>query len=361
MTKVHNFNPGPAILPRSVLEHAQQELLDYQGIGMSILEMSHRSPEYEAINTEAETRFKRLLNLKDGYRVLFVQGGASTQFAMVPLNFLPPGGVADYLMTGVWAEKAYEEAAKIGKPHIAASTQEERYCRVPRLDEIRLSDDPAYVHITSNNTIYGTQWHTWPNVGERRFVADMSSDIMSRPIEADKFDLIYAGAQKNLGPSGVTVVLIRENWLEAAAKTPPTMLRYTTHAKTNSLYNTPPVFAVYLLNLVLGWIEAGGGLEAMAQRNQRKAQAIYDAIDASGGFYRGHAEPDSRSLMNITFRLPNEALEKRFVNEATAAQMVGLAGHRSVGGIRASIYNAMEQEGCDALAEFMQDFARRNG
>lgn len=361
MTNVYNFNAGPAILPRPVLEHAQRELLDYQGRGMSILEMSHRSKEYEAINAEAEQRFKRLLNLDTGYRVLFVQGGASLQFAMVPLNFLAADRVADFVMTGSWSEKAIEEAAKIGKVHEAASTREEQYCRIPRPQEIRLSDNPAYVHITSNETIHGVQWHDWPEVGERPLIADMSSDILSRPLDATKFDLIYAGAQKNLGPSGVTAVLIRERWLETAAKTPPAMLRYATHAKNNSLYNTPPTFGVYLLNLVLGWIESSGGLQGMAQRNERKAGTIYDTIDGSGGFYRGHAAPDSRSLMNVTFRLPNEALEKQFVTEATAAQMIGLAGHRSVGGIRASIYNAMDQEGCEALASFMQDFARRNG
>ena len=363
MTKIYNFNPGPAVLPRPVLEQAQQELLDYQGRGMSILEMSHRSKEYEAINAEAEARFKRLLNVGDGYRVLFLQGGASTQFAMVPLNFLPPGAVADYLLTGAWAEKAYEEAARIGQVHIAASTREEQYRRIPRADEIRLSAAPAYVHITSNNTIYGTQWHTWPDVGDRPLVADMSSDIMSRPFDARRFALIYAGAQKNLGPAGVTVVLIREEWLEraASADTAPTMLRYATHVKHNSLYNTPPVFAVYLTNLVLGWIEASGGLAAMEQRNRQKAQVVYDAIDGSDGFYRGHATPDSRSLMNVTFRLPNEALEKQFLREATDAGMVGLAGHRSVGGVRASIYNAMSLEGCQALASFMAGFARRYG
>jgi phosphoserine aminotransferase len=361
VAKVYNFNAGPAILPPPVLEQAQQELLDYQGRGMSILEMSHRSKEYEAINSSAEASFKRLLGLGDDYRVLFLQGGASLQFAMLPLNFLPPGAVADYIVAGAWGEKAYEEAAKIGQARIAASTQADRYSRNPRADEITLSDAPAYVHITSNETIQGLQWHAWPDAGDRPLVADMSSDIMSRPLDAGKFALIYAGAQKNLGPAGVTVVLARQSWLDGASKTAPTMLRYATHAKNNSLYNTPPVFSVYMLNLVLEWIEECGGLEAMGERNRHKAATIYATIDDSGGFYRGHAAPADRSLMNITFRLPSEALEKKFVADATAANMVGLAGHRSVGGIRASIYNAMSQEGCAALASFMAEFARRHG
>ena len=260
----YNFNPGPAIMPRPVLEHVQQELHDYQGRGMSIMEMSHRSKEYEAINSEAELRFKRLLGVGDGYRVLFMQGGASTQFALVPMNFLAQGQVADYLLTGAWSEKAAEEAEKLGTVHIAGTTREERYCRIPRAAEMQFSANPAYVHLTTNNTIYGTQWHDMPEVGDRMLVADMSSDIMSGPIQADKFGLIYAGAQKNLGPAGVTVVLVRESWLDAAPKTLPTMFRYATYAKNNSLYNTPPVFAVYMLNLVLEWIEGQGGLPAMA-------------------------------------------------------------------------------------------------
>jgi phosphoserine aminotransferase len=364
MAKVYNFNAGPAILPQPVLEQAQQELRDYQGRGMSILEMSHRSKEYEAINTQAEATFKRLLGLGDEYRVLFLQGGASLQFAMLPLNFLPPGAVADYLVTGAWGEKAYEEAARIGQPRVAASTSAAHYSRVPSAGEIELSAAPAYVHITSNETIQGVQWHAWPEVGDRPLVADMSSDILSRPLDASAFALIYAGAQKNLGPAGVTVVLIRQSWLERAAKggaSVPAMLRYATHVKNNSLYNTPPVFAVYMLNLVLEWIEETGGLEQMAKRNGLKAKTVYDAIDGSSGFYRGHAVPDSRSRMNVTFRLPSEELEKRFVSEAAAAGMVGLAGHRSVGGIRASIYNAMSQEGAAALANFMGEFARKNG
>jgi phosphoserine aminotransferase len=362
MSSVYNFNAGPAILPRPVLEQAQQELLDYQGRGMSIMEMSHRSKEYEAINAGAEAAFKRLLGLAgDEYRALFLQGGASSQFAMVPLNFLPIGAAADYLLTGAWAEKAFEEAGKIGQARAAASTQAGGYRRMPRPDEIELSDAPAYVHITSNETIQGTQWHAWPDVGDRPLVADMSSDILSRPLDAARFALIYAGAQKNLGPAGVTVVLVRQSWLNSAPKSLPTMLSYATHAKNSSLYNTPPVFAVYMLNLVLEWIEECGGLEAIGERNRHKAAAIYAAIDGSGGFYRGHAEAASRSLMNVTFRLPSEDLEKAFVAAAAAAGMVGLAGHRSVGGIRASIYNAMSQEGCAALASFMGEFARKHG
>ncbi len=361
MSQVYNFNAGPAILPQPVLEQAQRELLDYQGRGMSIMEMSHRSKEYEAINSAAEATFKRLLGLGDDYRVLFVQGGASTQFAMLPLNFLPPGSSADYIITGAWGEKAHEEAAKLGQANIAASTKDSNYSRSPRADEIRLTDGAAYVHITSNETIQGVQFASFPDAGDRPLVADMSSDILSRPFDASKFALIYAGAQKNLGPSGVTVVLVRQSWLKDAARTAPTMLRYETHAKNNSLYNTPPVFGVYVLNLVLDWIEEHGGLAGMAARNEQKARLIYDAIDGSGGFYRGHAAPADRSRMNVTFRLPSEALEKQFVAESVAAGMVGLAGHRSVGGIRASIYNAMTPEGCQALAGFMEEFARKHG
>jgi phosphoserine aminotransferase len=361
MSTIYNFNAGPAILPASVLEHAQHELRDYQGRGMSILEMSHRSSEYEAINAEAAERLKRLLGVGDDYHVLFLQGGASLQFAMLPLNFLPPDASADYLITGAWAEKAYEEALRVGQARQAASTAANGYRSVPSQADIVLDPHAAYVHITSNETIQGVQWHTWPDVGDRPLVADMSSDILSRPLETQRFALIYAGAQKNIGPAGVTVVVIRDSFLQSASSNPPTMLRYVTHVKNRSLYNTPPVFAVYMVNLVLGWIEAQGGLAALAERNRRKAATLYRIIDESSGFYRGHAEPDHRSLMNVTFRLPDEALEKRFVTEAAARGMVGLAGHRSVGGIRASIYNAMDQEGCDALAEFMIDFMRQNG
>jgi phosphoserine aminotransferase len=325
------------------------------------MEMSHRSKEYEAVNAEAEARFKRLLGVGDGYRVLFLQGGASMQFAMVPLNFLPNGGTADFLVTGAWAELAHKEAGALGQTHVAASTKAEGYRRVPRGGEIKLSLEPAYVHLTSNETIQGIQWQAFPDVGKRPLVADMSSDILSRPLDASRFALIYAGAQKNLGPAGVTAIVIREAWLEKANKAVPTMLSYQTHVKSNSLYNTPPTFAVYVLGLVLQWIEGTGGLAAMAQRNARKAMTIYDAVDGSSGFYRGHAEPDSRSRMNVTFRLPSEALENQFVAEAQDLGLIGLAGHRSVGGIRASLYNAVSPEGCEALASFMTDFAKRNG
>lgn len=355
---VYNFNAGPAILPPPVLATAQAELRDYRGTGMSILEMSHRSAEYEEVNAEAQARLKALLGLGDDYTVLFLQGGASLQFAMVPMNFLPPGTVADYLLTGAWSEKALAEAGLLGEVRIAASTGAGGYRRVPRGGEIALSDRPAYVHLTSNETIHGVQWHDWPAVGDRPLIADMSSDILAGPLDARRFALIYAGAQKNLGPAGATIVIARTEFLDRAPQSIPAILRYATHARANSLYNTPPSFAVYLIALTLRWIEEQGGLAAMAGRNRRKAETLYNAIDASGGFYRGHAEPADRSLMNVTFRLPTATDEHAFLSAAGAAGFVGLAGHRSVGGIRASLYNAMTIEGCTALAQFMGEFAR---
>ncbi len=359
--RVYNFNPGPAILPLSVLEEAQRDLLDFKGTGMSILEVSHRGKDYEALHNETESLLKELLNAPSDYRVLFMGGGASAQFALVPMNFLPAGSVADYILTGSFAEKAYEEAARVGTVNVAASTQATNYDRIPALPEIKLSQDSAYVHITSNNTIFGTQWETLPEFPGTPLVADMSSDILSRPFDVSKFALIYAGAQKNLGPSGVTVVMISPEMLEKANKNLPSIFRYGTFAKNNSLYNTPATFAVYIVNLVLKWVKANGGVAAMAKLNQEKAAYIYDAIDNSNGFYQGHARKADRSLMNVTFRLPNEELEAAFVSEAKQADLVGIKGHRSVGGMRASIYNAMPAEGCKALAELMQDFARRNG
>ncbi len=356
---VHNFNAGPAALPAPVLERVKEELLDYRGRGMSLMEMSHRSKEYEEVNADAEAQFKRLAGVGDGWRVLFLQGGASTQFAMVPMNLVPRGKHADMIVTGAWGEKAAEEAVLICGSRTAASTKEGGYRRVPRRDEITVSPDAAYVHLTTNETIQGVQWHDLPDMGGLPLVADASSDIFCRPMDFSRFSLVYAGAQKNLGPSGVTAVLLREAVIESANKDVPTMLRYSTHAKANSLYNTPPTFGVYVLGLVLKWMEDGGGLEAMQAFNQEKAAALYSAIDESGGFYHGHAEVESRSLMNVTFRLPDEAKEKAFLAEAAKAGMVGLAGHRSVGGCRASIYNAVPLESVRALASLMRDFARR--
>lgn len=357
VSRIFNFNAGPSVLPLEVLEEAQKELLNYKGTGMSILEISHRSKQFEEINAETETLIKELLGAPENYRVLFMQGGASMQFDMVPYNFLQSDKTADYIITGVFADKAYKEAVKLGNVNIAGSTKEMGFIRGIRPEEIKLASNAAYVHITSNNTIYGTQWKSFPEVNDIPLVADMSSDILSRKIDVSKFALIYAGAQKNLGPSGVTVVIIRNDMLDKVPQNLPTMWKYDTYAKDNSLYNTPPVFSIYIMNLVLKWIK-NIGLEVLEKQNEEKAKLIYDAIDNSEGFYRGHALPESRSLMNITFRLPSEDLEKKFVEEAAIEGLKGLKGHRSVGGIRASIYNAMPKVGCQALVEFMNRFRK---
>ncbi|MHB1421094.1 MAG: 3-phosphoserine/phosphohydroxythreonine transaminase [Bacillota bacterium] len=354
--KVFNFYAGPAGLPASVLEEVQRDLLDYNHSGMSIMEMSHRSKDIETLVDETESLIKELLGLSDNYRVLFLQGGASQQFAMVPMNFLPPGATADYLITGSFAEKACQEAAKIGQVHIAGSTKASKFNRVLEPSEIELSSNPVYVHLTSNNTIYGTQWQEFPDCGDVPMVADMSSDILSRPFKANDFALIYAGAQKNLGPAGVTVVIINTDLLGKVPTTLPGIFRYDIHAENSSMFNTPPVFPTYVVNRVLHWLKNSGGLAAIEELNQKKAALVYTTIDQSECFYKGHAHPGSRSLMNITFRLPNEELEKAFASQAEQRGLLGLKGHRSVGGIRASIYNYMPIEGCMALAEFMQDF-----
>ncbi len=362
MSRVYNFSAGLAALPLSVLQQVQAEFLDYNGLGMSVVEMSHRSAAYDEISSQAQARFKALLGLDDDYRVLFMPGGASSQFTLVAMNFLRAGTVGDYVMTGVWSDKALAEAQRFGQTHIAASTKEGGYRRIPRNDELDLSDNSAYVHVTSNNTVRGTQWQWIPEVGERPLVVDMSSDILSRPFPANKFSLIYAGAQKNLAPAGVTVAILRQSWLaDANTASLPTMFRYDTFVKKDSAFNTPPVFPIYVLNLVLGWIIEQGGLAGMAARNQQKADNLYHAIDNSGGFYRGHATIDSRSQMNVTFRLPSEELEQTFVAEARQEGLVNLKGHRSVGGVRASIYNATEIAATEALAHFMGDFMRRHG
>ena len=358
---VYNFNAGPSALPLSVLEKAQQELVDFRGTGMSIMELSHRSKPYEEVHNEAIARLKRLFLIPENYEVLFLQGGASLQFSMIPMNFLSSGQKAGYIMTGAWAEKAFDEAKLFGEPYTVASTKESNHNTIPKVTDLRYNEDDAYVHLTSNNTIFGTQWKEFPNTGNVPLVADMSSDIMSKPVDVSKFGLIYAGAQKNLGPSGVTVVIIRKDLLEQANQEIPTMLKYNTHSKSNSLYHTPPTFGIYMLGEVLGWIEDLGGLEAVEKQNKTKAKYIYDAIDGSNGFYLGHAEAESRSLMNITFQLADKELEKKFLEEAKEAGFVGLNGHRSVGGCRASAYNSVPVEACLALSEFMTRFQKNNG
>ena len=359
--RVYNFNPGPAALPLEVLEKAQSELLNYRDSGMSVMEISHRSREFETIITEAENLMLDLYGLSDRYQVLFLQGGASFQFAMIPYNFLSPGKTADYVITGSFAEKAWKEASRLGTTHVAASSREDGFQSIPAAQQIKPSSDPAYIHITTNNTIYGTQWHYTPETGAVPLIADMSSDILSRPQDMTRFSLVYAGAQKNLGPSGVTVVIIRKDMLETVEETLPAILNYRVHAEANSLYNTPPCFAVYMVKEVLEWVKQQGGLGAVGARNEEKAALIYKAVDESGGFYCGHAVKEDRSIMNATFRLPDEALEKDFLQEAASRKMTGLKGHRSVGGIRASIYNAMPLEGCQALAELMKDFVKSKG
>lgn len=353
--RAFNFNAGPSALPLEVLQAAQEQLVNFNGTGMSIMELSHRSKDFEQVHNEAIERLRTIYAVPDNYDIIFLQGGASLQFSMIPMNFLQQDGQADYILTGVWSEKALEEAKLFGTPVVAASTKDNHYKHIPTLDELNLNDASAYVHITTNNTIYGTQWKEFPTT-VAPLIADMSSDILSTPIDISKFGLIYAGAQKNLGPSGVTVVIIRKDLLEKANTNIPTMLKYTTFTKNNSLYNTPPTFGIYMLGEVLKWVEQQGGLEKVAEHNQAKAKLIYDAIDNSNGFYVGHAEKDSRSLMNITFRLADEELEKQFLAEAKAAGFVGLNGHRSVGGCRASTYNAVPYETCKALADFMVAF-----
>jgi len=359
-TRIFNFAAGPAVLPLPVLEEAQRDLVALPGVGMSVMEISHRSKVFDEIIQGAEADFRSLAGVPDGYHVLFLQGGASTQFSMVPMNLLGAGATADYIVTGAWGKKAVKEAKKVGTVNVAATTDAENFARIPRQDELKLTSGAAYVHMTSNNTIFGTQWKGVPDVGAAPLVCDASSDIFSGPIDVSKFGLVYAGAQKNLGPSGVTLVLVRDDLAKKGPDTLPTMLNYATHVDNKSLYNTPPVFGIYILRLVLKWLVANGGLSAMAKVNERKAGKLYAEIDRTG-FFRGHAAKDSRSLMNVTFRLPSEELEQKFVKESAAAGFSGLKGHRSVGGLRASIYNAFPEAGIDALVAFMQDFEKKNG
>jgi phosphoserine aminotransferase len=361
--RVHNFNAGPGALPLPVLERIREELLDWRGSGMSVMEMSHRSPEFESINAAAEQKLRNLLGISDDYAVIFVQGGGSMQFTMAPMNLCLPGKPVDVLHTGAWTAKAIGELKKGFLHHIAASTESEKFARLPRRDEVKFSPDASYVHLCTNNTIEGTQWTVLPETANVPLVADMSSDIASRPVDVKKYGLIFAGAQKNLGPSGVTIVIIRKDLAERADKNLPTLLQYRTHIKEKSLYHTPPTFAVYIVGLVLEWIESEGGIQGMAKRSDAKARRLYDTIESSGGFYSCPVEKTSRSKMNVVFRVAggDDAIEKKFTAEAAAAGLVGTPGHRSVGGMRVSLYNAVEPAAVEALTSFMREFQRTRG
>lgn len=357
--RIINFNAGPAALPLKVLKEIQGSFLNFDNSGMSITEISHRSTYFDNVINDAIARAKRLLKLDDRFHVLFLQGGASLQFAMMPMNFLSGNDSADYVNTGTWSTKAIKEAAILNKNHtVVASSEDKDFSYIPK--DIKFSKDAKYVHLTSNNTIKGTQYHEFPDTNGVPILCDMSSDIFSRPLEMDKFGMIYAGAQKNLGPSGTCMVIIRQDMLDMVNESLPSMLKYTTFSSKNSMYNTPPCFGIYTIGLVLKWIEEDmGGLEKMEEHNIKKADILYDFIDASD-FYRTTAEKYSRSLMNVTFRLPSEDLEKQFIAAATQAGLGGLKGHRSVGGCRASIYNAATIEGINTLVKFMDTFAKEN-
>ena len=363
--RIFNFAAGPAVLPEPALGEAQRDLLALPGVGMSVLEISHRSKAFEAIIGECEASIRKLAAIPDDYRVLFLPGGATLQFSMVPLNLLPAGAWADYVVTGSWSDKAVKEAKKVGAVNVAFTGKAENYVRVPKVEELKLTPGAAYVHLSTNETIHGVEYHALPDLGDTVIVADTSSHMFSRPIDVKKYGVIYAGAQKNLGPAGVTLVIIRDDLVKKATENRayaslPVMLQYGAHASEKSLYNTPPVFAIYLMGLAMKWLLGIGGLEGIEQINVRKAAKLYAEIDRTG-FYRGHAVKDSRSRMNVTFRLPNEDLEAKFVKDAKAAGMDGLKGHRSVGGLRASIYNAFPEKGIDVLVDFMKDFEKKNG
>lgn len=362
MSRVFNFNPGPATLPEVVLEQARAEMLDYAGTGMSVMEISHRSPQFERLLNQAIADLRALLSIPDQYRVLFLQGGASLQFAMVPMNLRPAGASADYILTGAWAKSAIREAEKLGQTRAIGSTEQDSFKRLPEAAELEFDPNAAYLHFTSNETIQGLEWAAEPLGPENvPLVCDASSNIASKPIDVSKYGLIYAGAQKNLGPSGVALVIIRDDLLGKTPPGLPVMLDYRALAESNSLHNTPPCFAIYIVGLVLNWLKANGGVEGIARRNAEKAALVYNAIDGSGGFYRGHALPECRSRMNVTFGLPTEELEEKFVKQAEARSLIGLKGHRSVGGLRASMYNAFPVEGARTLAQFMAEFQRANG
>ena len=358
--RVFNFSSGPAVLPEPVLLEAQRDLYLYPGAGMSVMEMSHRSKAFDRILGDAEASVRALAGIGDDYAVLFLQGGASLQFSMLPMNLLTTGRSADYVITGVWGQKAIAEARKVGTVRVAGSTEAEGFRSVPAPHELQLDPAAAYVHVTTNNTIYGTQWPAMPPAGDVPLVADASSDIFSGPIDIARFGALYAGAQKNLGPSGVTLVVIRKDLLARSRADLPTMLNYAVHAEHGSRYNTPNTFGIYILGLVARWMLGEGGLDAFGARNARKAATLYAEIDRTG-FYRGHAAPEARSQMNVTFRLRDESLEDTFATAAAREGLDGLKGHRSVGGLRASMYNAFPEAGVDALVQFMREFERTRG
>lgn len=360
--RVHNFSAGPAALPLKVLEAAQRDLLVYPGAGASVMEISHRSKEFLDVIQTAEANFRTLLSIPDNYKVLFIQGGASMQFSMIPMNLLGSGQTADYIGSGAWATKAIKEAQKCGTVNVAWDNKDENYIRFPKQSELKLTEGAAYVHVTSNETIQGTEMQVEPETGGAPLVCDASSNFVSKPIDVTKYGLIYAGAQKNIGPAGMAVVIIRDDLLDRVPDGLSSMLDYKVIAENDSLYNTPPSWGVYMVMLVTKWLlEDVGGLEKVQALNEAKAKTLYDVIDGSGGYYRGHAVPEYRSNMNVTFVLQNEDLEKKFVTEATAAGLHGLQGHRSVGGCRASIYNAVPAASVDALAAFMTAFQQTNG
>lgn len=359
--RAYNFNAGPAALPLEVLERAQAEFVDFRESGMSIMEMSHRGAIYESVHNEAQERLLSLFGNPQGYKVLFLQGGASTQFAMIPMNFIAAGQVGSYVMTGSWADKAFKEAKLAGGAHVAASSEDKSFLAIPDLNSIKAADNAAYLHVTSNETIEGTQYTEFPDSGSIPLIGDMSSDILSRSFDINKFGLIYAGAQKNLGPSGVTVVIAKEELIAESPSNIPTILRYSTHYKNNSLYNTPPSLSIYMVNEVLKWIGEQGGLAGVEAKNRDKAGLLYNAIDSSDGYFRGVAEQGSRSIMNVTFRMQSEEAEKQFVKAAEQEGFVGIKGHRSVGGLRASIYNAVPYESVKALVDFMNHFRQTQG
>jgi phosphoserine aminotransferase len=362
MTKrVHNFNPGPAVIPMEVLQQAQAELLDFKGTGMSVMEISHRSKEFEAIVSEAQADLRDLLGIPANYKILFLQGGASLQFAMIPMNFRPAGASADYIVTGTWSKKAFKESQKLGTAKAAASLEADNFNRLPAQSDLKLDPAAAYLHFTSNETIHGVEYFSEPvPPAGVPLICDTSSDFVSRPIDVSKYAMLYAGAQKNAGPAGVVVCIIRDDMLEKVPSNLPNLLDYKALAEENSLLNTPPCWSIYIVGLVFKWAKKLGGLAAIEQRNLAKSGLIYQTIDESGGFYRGHAKAD-RSRMNISFRLPTEALEEQFAGESKKAGLIGLKGHRSVGGMRASLYNAIEPAEAEELAKFMKEFQKKNG